>query len=82
MKSSPSKSYSINQVEALVIRTAGINCDQETVHALTLSGARCDIVHIHQLLTGHTRLYPYHILVFPGGFSYGDDISAGESSRQ
>lgn len=64
--------------KALVIRAAGTNCDQETIHALALAGADSELVHINQLLTGHARLHPYHLLVIPGGFSYGDDISAGK----
>jgi len=65
-------------VKALVIRAAGTNCDQETVHALAQSGAKCELVHVNQLLLGRIRLHPYQILVIPGGFSYGDDISAGK----
>lgn len=64
--------------KALVIRAAGTNCDQETIHALELAGAECQLTHINQLLSGHLRIHPYHIIVFPGGFSYGDDISAGK----
>lgn len=64
--------------KALVIRTAGTNCDHETVHALISSGAQAELVHINRLLTGSVRLHPYQMLVFPGGFSYGDDISAGK----
>jgi phosphoribosylformylglycinamidine synthase I len=62
----------------LVIRTAGTNCDQETIHALKLAGADSDLIHINQILLGRVRLHPYHMLVIPGGFSYGDDISAGK----
>ena len=65
-------------VKALVVRAAGTNCDQETLHALTLAGAESDLVHINMLLMGRVRLHPYQLLVFPGGFSYGDDISAGK----
>lgn len=65
-------------VQALIVRTAGTNCDQETIHALTMAGAKCQLTHINQLLTGRVRLHPFHILVIPGGFSYGDDISAGK----
>jgi len=65
-------------VKALVIRTAGTNCDQETIHALKLCGATSDLVHINKLLKGQVRLHPYHAVVFPGGFSYGDDVSAGK----
>lgn len=65
-------------VNALVVRAAGTNCDQETIHALTLAGAQCDLKHVNEILTGRVRLHPYQIVVFPGGFSYGDDIAAGK----
>jgi len=66
------------KVKALVVRAAGTNCDQETLHALTVAGAECELVHLNQVLMGRVRLHPFHVLVFPGGFSYGDDISAGK----
>ncbi|MBV9079894.1 MAG: phosphoribosylformylglycinamidine synthase I [Elusimicrobia bacterium] len=67
-----------DQVQALVVRAAGTNCDQETIHALTQAGAACELAHVNQILSGRTRLHPYQIVVFPGGFSYGDDIAAGK----
>ncbi|MFN0116745.1 MAG: phosphoribosylformylglycinamidine synthase I [Elusimicrobiota bacterium] len=67
-----------HNVKALIIRAAGTNCDQETIHALTTFGVSCELAHINQLLMGRLRLHPYQIVVFPGGFSYGDDISAGK----
>jgi phosphoribosylformylglycinamidine synthase len=66
------------KVKALIVRAAGTNCDLETVHALKLAGAESDVIHINQLLLGRARLHPYHMIVIPGGFSYGDDISAGK----
>jgi phosphoribosylformylglycinamidine synthase len=65
-------------VKALIIRTAGTNCDQETIHALSLVGAESELVHVNRLLSGRVRLHPYHMIVFPGGFSYGDDIASGK----
>ena len=65
-------------VHALVVRAAGTNCDQETMHALTVAGASCELRHVNDILIGRIRLHPYQIIVFPGGFSYGDDISAGK----
>ena len=38
-------------IPAIVLRTAGTNCDQETAHALRLAGAEPQIVHINQLLS-------------------------------
>lgn len=63
---------------ALVLRTAGTNCDQETVWALEVAGARTERVHINELLAGRKHLLDYQILVIPGGFSYGDDIASGK----
>ena len=64
-------------VKALVIRTAGTNCDAETVKALELAGAKVTLEHINQLKK-HPDLSGFNILAIPGGFSYGDDIAAGK----
>jgi phosphoribosylformylglycinamidine synthase len=61
----------------LVLRAAGSNCDGETAFAFDQAGAASDLVHINQLLADPTLLEGYQILAIPGGFSYGDDISAG-----
>jgi phosphoribosylformylglycinamidine synthase len=68
----------MTDVRAIVVRAAGINCDLETDHALQLAGAQVERVHINRLIEGQTLLDEYHILVFPGGFSYGDDVAAGK----
>ena len=65
-------------VRAIVVRAAGTNCDMETKHALEQAGAEADRVHINRLILNRDLLDPYHILVFPGGFSYGDDVAAGK----
>lgn len=65
-------------VKAIILRTAGTNCDQESAHALRLAGAEPEIVHINQLLQKRVSLDPYKIMIIPGGFSYGDDIAAGK----
>ena len=62
---------------ALVLRTAGTNCDAEAVHACELAGAEVERLHIHRLLADPTLLERYHLLILPGGFSYGDDIGGG-----
>ena len=66
------------KVKVIVLRTAGTNCDYETVHAFQLAGAEVDLVHINQLIRGEKELSPYQILALPGGFAYGDDIAAGK----
>ena len=64
-------------VRAIVLRTAGINCDEETVRALEVAGAEPDLLHLNALVAEPARLADYGILVLPGGFSYGDYVAAG-----
>jgi phosphoribosylformylglycinamidine synthase I/phosphoribosylaminoimidazole-succinocarboxamide synthase len=62
---------------ALVLRAPGINCDRETAQACRLVGFETELVHINQLLKEPQKLLEYHLLVLPGGFSYGDGLGAG-----
>jgi len=68
----------VSAVNAIVLRTAGTNCDQETAHALRMAGAEPQIVHVNQLLSKQISLEPFRLMVIPGGFSYGDDVAAGK----
>lgn len=65
-------------VKVIVLRSAGTNCDRETTHAFEMAGATVESVHINRLASGQKKLDNYHILAIAGGFSYGDDISAGK----
>jgi phosphoribosylformylglycinamidine synthase len=64
--------------KALILTGYGINCDIETAHAFKIGGADPERVHINDLINGEKRLSDYHILAFPGGFSFGDDIASGK----
>ena len=66
-----------NMVTALIIKAQGTNCDEETAFALTHVGARAEVVYVNRLLEDPGMLEKYHMVVTPGGFSYGDDIAAG-----
>ena len=68
----------MKKAKVIVLRTAGTNCDRETVFAFQAAGADVDLVHINELIQGGKNLEPYKILALPGGFSYGDDIAAGK----
>jgi len=68
----------MEQVNAIVLRAAGINCDLETEYALESAGAKTQRVHINKMIEDKNLLDKYQILVFPGGFSYGDDVAAGK----
>src|SRR3954451_11968714 len=63
--------------KALILRSAGTNCDVETAYASELAGAAPETVHINRLLKEPALLEQYQLLALPGGFSYGDDIAAG-----
>jgi phosphoribosylformylglycinamidine synthase len=69
-------------VKALVLTGYGLNCDYETDYALKMAGAESHRVHINEVVMGEklgaaAKLEDYHILVFGGGFSWGDDHGAG-----
>ncbi|UCF42581.1 MAG: phosphoribosylformylglycinamidine synthase I [Planctomycetota bacterium] len=66
------------QVKAIVLRAAGINCDMETEYALEAAGASAERVHINRMIEDKGLLDGVQIIVFPGGFSYGDDVAAGK----
>jgi len=68
----------MTQVKAIVLRAAGINCDMETEYALELAGAEAQRMHINRIIEDKKLLDEFQILVFPGGFSYGDDVAAGK----
>ncbi len=61
-----------------ILRTDGINCDEETFYAFNKAGAECRMVHVNQIRSGEEKLASYQILALPGGFSYGDDVHSGK----
>ena len=64
-------------IRALIVRTAGTNCDAEMARAFELAGARPQLVHLHALIGDPARLLDADLLGLPGGFSYGDDVASG-----
>jgi len=66
------------KVKTLILRAPGTNCDEETTFAFEQAGSAVDSAHINRLVAGDTSLSGYQILVIPGGFTYGDDISGGK----
>jgi phosphoribosylformylglycinamidine synthase I len=66
------------RVRTLIIRAPGTNCDEETAFAFERAGAAVDSAHVNQLVRRERLIADYQIVVFPGGFTYGDDISAGK----
>jgi len=65
------------RVHVVVLTGYGLNCDYETAYAFELAGGVAHRVHINALISGEASLEEYDILVFDGGFSWGDDHGAG-----
>ena len=63
-------------VKVCIMRVGGTNCDAETKRAFEDLGAKAEVVHLNQL-TKERSLLNYDVLVFPGGFSFGDYVRAG-----
>lgn len=66
-------------VKVLIMSGYGINCETESAHAFEKVGAKCDIVHINDLISKKKKMSDYDVLMFPGGFSYGDDTGSGNA---
>ena len=66
------------KVKTLMLRAPGTNCDLETQVAFEQAGSEVDSALVTELVSGEKKLADYQILVSPGGFTYGDDISAGK----
>ena len=66
------------KVKTLMLRAPGTNCDFETQVAFEQAGSDVDSALVTEILRGEKSLADYRILVSPGGFTYGDDISAGK----
>ncbi|MDX1994133.1 MAG: phosphoribosylformylglycinamidine synthase subunit PurL [bacterium] len=61
----------------LILHANGTNRDRDAYLACEMAGGQPEIVHVNQLFAGERSLLDYHMLVVPGGFSYGDDLGAG-----
>jgi phosphoribosylformylglycinamidine synthase len=66
------------KVKTLILRAPGTNCDFETKVAFEQAGAEVDAALAAELFRREKRLTDCQIMVIPGGFTYGDDISAGK----
>jgi phosphoribosylformylglycinamidine synthase I len=67
---------------ALIVTTAGINCDRELAHAFDLAGAQPEFVHLNKLMNDPRLIEAFNLIGLPGGFGYGDAIAAGRIAAQ
>jgi phosphoribosylformylglycinamidine synthase subunit PurQ / glutaminase len=66
----------LQDMRVCVMRVGGTNCDAETQRAFQELGVRAETRHLNELVN-QRNLLDYHVLVFPGGFSYGDYVRSG-----
>ncbi|MDH5481663.1 MAG: phosphoribosylformylglycinamidine synthase subunit PurQ [Candidatus Bathyarchaeota archaeon] len=66
----------LEEIRVCVLRVGGTNCDAETKRAFENLGVQAEILHINEVVKSQ-NLLEYQVLVFPGGFSYGDYVRAG-----
>lgn len=67
----------MSQPRVLVLRAPGTNCDLETAHAFERAGAVAERLHVERVRENPKVLDDFQVLCLAGGFSYGDDVSAG-----
>jgi phosphoribosylformylglycinamidine synthase len=64
------------EIKACVMRVGGTNCDAETQRAFQELGIHADVLHVNELVKLQ-NLLDYQVLIFPGGFSFGDYVRSG-----
>jgi phosphoribosylformylglycinamidine synthase I len=65
-------------VDVCVLTGFGINSDYESQYAFELAGAEnVKRIHVNEFIHKKDTLEKYQILMFPGGFSFGDDLGSG-----
>lgn len=65
-------------VKTCIITGYGINADDELKKAFELTGSDVRKIHINDLIRNPELFGTYHIIGFPGGFSFGDHIGSGK----
>ncbi|MCL5877009.1 MAG: phosphoribosylformylglycinamidine synthase subunit PurQ [Candidatus Bathyarchaeota archaeon] len=66
----------IEDIKVCVMRVGGTNCDAETQRAFQELGVQAETLQVSELIKRH-NLLDYDVLVFPGGFSFGDYVRSG-----
>jgi phosphoribosylformylglycinamidine synthase len=67
----------MTQPQVLILHATGTNRDREAAWAVEQAGGHPEIVHVNALRQDPRCLQSFHMLILPGGFSYGDDLGAG-----
>ncbi|MFQ5485810.1 MAG: phosphoribosylformylglycinamidine synthase subunit PurQ, partial [Desulfobacterales bacterium] len=67
----------MKDVNVLILTGYGLNCDNETAHSVSIAGGKPYRVHINSILDQTAAIDRFQIMIFGGGFSWGDDHGAG-----
>jgi phosphoribosylformylglycinamidine synthase I len=67
-----------SEIKVCIITGFGINADYELRQAFTMAGGAGVLTHITDIIEKPGILRGYHIIAFPGGFSYGDHLGSGK----
>jgi len=65
-----------SEIRTLILRVGGTNCDRETATAFRDLGVKAEVLHSRRVIR-EKSLLDYDVLIFPGGFSYGDYVRSG-----
>lgn len=60
----------------MIVKEHGTNCERESARAFELAGANPVVVHMNNWIKDSGMIHDYKIVMFPGGFSYGDDTGS------
>jgi len=66
----------LEEIKVGVLRVGGTNCDLEAQRAFQGLGVQAETLHLNEVARKR-NLSDYQVLVFPGGFSFGDYVRAG-----
>jgi phosphoribosylformylglycinamidine synthase subunit PurQ / glutaminase len=66
----------LEDIKVCVMRVGGTNCDAETARAFHELGVQAEVKHVNELVK-QNNLLDYSMIVFPGGFSFGDYVRSG-----
>ncbi|MHA1734231.1 MAG: phosphoribosylformylglycinamidine synthase subunit PurQ [Promethearchaeota archaeon] len=65
-------------VDVCILTGFGINSDYESQYAFQLAGAEnVKRVHVNEFIHGKDELENFQVLMFPGGFAFGDHLGSG-----
>jgi len=65
--------------KVLIFSGYGLNSEEEARYSIELVGGKADIMHLNDIIENKNILQKYQMLIFPGGFAYGDDTGSGNA---